>query len=57
VTFYPVTFVPVTFFRLPFMYIISHLLEEVYENQITILLKISCSPMKRQTIICISDFW
>jgi hypothetical protein len=41
------------------VYIISHLLEEMYENQILILLKFHVlpPPMKRQTNICISDFW
>jgi hypothetical protein len=55
VTFFPVTFFstclvtfyPVTFFRLPSMYCIYNIS----------FIEISCPPMKRQTIICISDFW
>ena len=33
-------------YHLCIAYIISHLLEEMYENQISILLEISCTPMK-----------
>ena len=44
-------------YHLYIVYIISHLLEEMYENQISVFIEISCPPMKRQIIICISDFW
>ena len=43
------TFLSCDFFsvyHLCIAYIISHLLEEMYENQISILLEISCTPMK-----------
>jgi hypothetical protein len=42
-------------YHLCIVYIISHLLEEMYENQISILLKFHVLPWK--TIICISDLW
>ena len=47
VTFYPVTFFPVIFFtvyHLCIVYIISHLLEEMYENQIFVLFKFHVLP-------------
>ena len=46
VTFYPVTFFPATFsvYHLCIVYIISHLLEEMYENQISVLLKFHVLP-------------
>ena len=59
VTFYPMSFFPVTFFRLPFMYCIyniSFIGRDVRKSNISFI-EISCPPMKRQTIICISDFW
>ena len=52
VTFFPtclVTFYPVTFFsvyHLFIVYILSYLLEEMYENQILILLKCHVPPRK-----------
>ena len=42
-------------YHLCIVYIISHLLEEMYENQISIWLKFHLLSWK--TIICISDFW
>ena len=45
-------------FRLPFMYciyIISFIGRDVRKSNIDFI-EISCPPMKRQTIICISDF-
>jgi hypothetical protein len=51
------SYLPLTITDLYIVYIISHLLEEMYENQISVFIEISCPPMKRQTIICISDFW
>ena len=62
VTFFPtcrVTFDPVTFFRLQFMYciyIISIIGRDLRKSNIDFI-EIACPPMKRQTIICISDFW
>ena len=46
VTFYPVTLFPATFsvYHLCIVYIISHLLEEMYENQISVLLKLHVLP-------------
>ena len=44
VTFYPVTFFSV--YHLCIVYILSHLLEEMYENQISILLKFHVLPLK-----------
>jgi hypothetical protein len=47
------------FFRLPFMYCIyniSFIGINVRKSNISFI-EISCPPMKRQTIICISDFW
>jgi hypothetical protein len=47
------------FLRLPFMYCIYNILfigRDVRKSNIRFI-KISCPPMKRQNIICISDFW
>jgi hypothetical protein len=47
------------FFRLPFMYCIyniSFIGRDVRKSNIRFI-EIACPPMKRQTIICISDFW
>ena len=54
-----VTFYLWLFFRLPFMnwiYNISFIGRDVRKSNIDFI-EISCPPMKRQTIICISDFW
>jgi hypothetical protein len=59
VTFFMWLFILWLFFRLPFMYCIyniSFIGRDVRKSNIRFI-EMSCPPMKRQTLICISDFW